>query len=411
MRCLIVGAGIVGICSALYLQREGHEVVVIDRSGPGAGTSKGNAGVFANGHVVPIGTPGILKRVPRMLLDSTSPLTLRWSYLPSIAPWLIRLLAASTPRRVEAISRALAALLAPASDSYRPLLKSAGAEDMVQRRGWLILYETEESRRAAQSDLDLRRRRGIRWEELEEGTIRQLAPAVRPGPIWGVMLPDCEHTIDPYRLTVALAEDFVARGGTVMRGNVRTGIDQDGKPEVTTDTGLIAFDRLVIAAGPWSRTLLRGLGDDAPLDTERGYHVMLANDIDLRIPLLSADNKFSMTPMTEGVRLAGTVEFAGLEAPPNPKRWNIMADRARALLPGLKPDQRSTWMGFRPSMPDSLPVIGPSLRHPNVFYAFGHGHLGLTLGAVTGRTIADLIANRSPAIDVNAYRINRFSLM
>jgi D-amino-acid dehydrogenase len=223
------------------------------------------------------------------------------------------------------------------------------------------------------------------------------------------MLPDCEHTLDPYRLTVALSEDFVARGGTILRGDVRTGIGQDGRPEVTADTGPIVFDRLVIAAGAWSRTLLRGLGDDAPLDTERGYHVMLTNDINLRIPLLCADHKFSMTPMTEGVRLAGTVEFAGLEAPPNPKRWDIMAERARALLPGLKPEPRSTWMGFRPSMPDSLPVIGPSSHHPNVYYAFGHGHLGLTLGAVTGRIIADLIAGRPPAFALAPYHINRFS--
>jgi D-amino-acid dehydrogenase len=408
MRCLIVGAGIVGICTALCLQREGHEVVVIDRGGPGEGTSKGNAGVFATGHVVPIGTPGILKRVPGMLLDQTSPLALRWSYLPSIAPWLIRLLAASTPRRVEEISRALVALLAPASESYTPLLKSAGAEDLVQRRGWLILYETAESRRAGQGDLDLRTSRGIRWEELDEGTIRQLVPAIRPGPLWGVMLPDCEHTIDPYRLTLALAEDFVTRGGTVMRGDVRTGVGPDQKPEVTADSGPIAFDRLVIAAGAWSRTLLRGLGEDAPLDTERGYHVMLANEIDLRIPLLCADHKFSMTPMTEGVRLAGTVEFAGLKAPPNPRRWDIMAERARALLPGFKSAPRSTWMGFRPSMPDSLPVIGPSSRHPNVYYAFGHGHLGLTLGAVTGRAITDLISGRPPPFDMGAYHINRF---
>lgn len=409
MRCVIVGAGIVGICSALQLQREGHEVVVIDRSGPGEGTSKGNAGIFANGHVVPIGTPGILKRVPGMLLDSTSPLTLRWSYLPAIAPWLIRLLAASTPRRVEAISRALAALLAPASESYKPLLKSANAEDLVQRRGWLVLYSTEEGRRAAQADLDLRRSRGIRWEELNEGTIRQFVPALRPGPVWGVMLPDCEHTVDPYRLTVALADDFVVRGGTVIRADVRTSVAPDGKPQVTTNTEPVAFDRLVIAAGPWSRTLLRGLGDDAPLDTERGYHVMLANDIDLRVPLLCADHKFSITPMTDGVRLAGTVEFAGLEAPPNPKRWDIMAERARGLLPGLKPEPRTTWMGFRPSMPDSLPVISPSPRHRDVYYAFGHGHLGLTLGAVTGRAIADLIANRRPAFDLAAYHIDRFS--
>jgi glycine/D-amino acid oxidase-like deaminating enzyme len=408
MRCVVVGAGIVGICSALQLQREGHEVVMIDRNGPGEGTSRGNAGIFAIGHVVPIGTPAIVKRVPAMLLDSTSPLTIRWSYLASIAPWLIRLLAASTPSRVEAISHALAALMTPAIESYQPLLKSAGATGLVQRRGWLITYETEETRRAAQPDIDLRRSRGIRVEELDEGTIRQLVPGLRPGPIWGVMLPDCEHTVDPYRLTVALAESFVAQGGRIERGDVRTGVTSEGKPQVTNATGPFNFDALVIAAGAWSRTLLRGLGDDAPLDTERGYHVMMENNIDLRIPLLCADHKFSMTPMTDGIRLGGTVEFAGLDAPPNPGRWDIMVQRARGLLPGLKTEMRSTWMGFRPSMPDSLPVIGPSPRHPNVYYAFGHGHVGLTLGAVTGRIIADMIASRAPVVEPTSYRITRF---
>ena len=408
MRCLIVGAGIVGICSALQLQREGHEVVVIDRGGPGEQTSRGNAGLFAIGHVIPIGTPGMLRRVPGMLLDSTSPLTIRWSYLHRIAPWLIRLLAASTPSRVEAISQALAAILAPATESYRPLIRSAGAENLVQHRGWLIIYETEKSRRAAQADLDLRRSRGINWDELDEGTIRQMVPGLRPGPVWGIMLNDCEHTVDPYRLTVALADSFVAQGGTIQRGVVRTELGPDGKPQVMTDSGPLSFDRLVIAAGAWSRRLLRGLGDNAPLDTERGYHVMLENSIDLRLPLLCADHKFSMTPMTGGIRLGGTVEFAGLEAPANPKRWDIMTRRARALLPGLKPEMVSTWMGFRPSMPDSLPVIGPSPRHSNVFYAFGHGHLGLTLGAVTGRIIADMIANRAPAVEPTPYRVTRF---
>ena len=408
MRCLIVGAGIVGICSALQLRGEGHEVVVIDRNGPAEGASRGNAGIFATGHVVPIGTPAILRRVPAMLLDATSPLTIRRSYLARIAPWLIRLLAASTPRRVEAISRALAAILAPALESYRPLLQDAGAGHLVQHRGWLILYESEDTRRAAQPDLDLRRSRGVRLEELDEGTIRQLVPGLRPGPVWGVMQPDCEHTLDPYRLTMTLAQAFLAQGGTIRRGDVRTGVTPDGKAQIATNDGPIPFDALVIAAGAWSRTLLRGLGDDAPLDTERGYHVMMENNIDLRIPLLSADYKFSLTPMTDGIRLGGTVEFAGLEAPANPKRWDIMAKRTRALLPGLKEEMRSTWMGFRPSMPDSLPVIGPSPRHANVYYAFGHGHLGLTLAAVTGRMIADLVAGRPPAVDATPYRITRF---
>jgi D-amino-acid dehydrogenase len=407
MKCVVVGAGIVGISTALYLQRDGRDVTVIDRTGPGEGTSRGNAGLFAIGHVMPIGTPGLVRQVPRMLLDQTSPLAMRWSYLPQIAPWLIRMLAASTPRRVEEISLALAALLAPALECYRPLIAAAHAENLVERRGWLTVYETEASRRAAQADLDLRRSRGIRWEELDEGTMRQLVPALRPGPCWGVMFPDCEHTIDPYRLTVALAEDFIARGGAILRGDVQTGL-ANGKPRLTTDNRPLEFNRLVIAGGAFSRKLMRGLGDDAPLDTERGYHVMLDNEIDLRVPLLCADHKFSITPMAEGIRIAGTVEFAGLVAPPNPARWDIMTRRSRALLPGLRSEPRSTWMGYRPSMPDSLAVIGPSPKHQNVYYAFGHGHLGLTLGGVTGRLISDLVAQRTPIVDPRPYRVDRF---
>jgi D-amino-acid dehydrogenase len=407
MKCLVVGAGIVGISIALYLQRDGHDVMVIDRAGPGEGTSSGNAGLFAIGHVIPIGTPGLLRRVPSMLMDQTSPLAMRWSYLPLIAPWLIRMLAASTPRRVEEISKALAAILAVALDSYRPLIQCANAQHLMQRRGWLTVYESEATRRAAQADLNMRRSRGVRWEELEEGEIRQLAPALRPGPIWGVMFPDCEHTVDPYQLTVALANDFVGQGGTILRGEVRTDVRQ-GRAQVLTDAGPIVYDKLVIAAGAFSRMLMRGLGEDAPLDTERGYHVMVDNDIDLRIPLLAADHKFSITPMTDGIRLAGTVEFAGLNASPNPRRWDVMTERSRKLLPGLKSKPYKTWMGYRPSMPDSLPVIGPSQRHGNVYYAFGHGHLGLTLGAATGRLIADLVAGRSPFVDRSPYRLERF---
>jgi len=407
MRCVIVGAGIVGICSALYLQREGHDVVIIDRNGPGEATSRGNAGVFAIGHVLPIGTPAILRRVPEMLLDRASPLTIRPSYALSIAPWLIRLLAASTPSRVEAISQALGAILSSALESYRPLIKSAGAADLLQHRGWLILYNSEESRRSAEPDNALRRSRGIRVEDVDEGTIRQLVPALRPGTISGVVLPDCEHTLDPYRLTVALARDFTAQGGKIVRGEVHTARGPDGKPQLLTHEGPVEFDTLVVAGGSWSRKLMRGLGDDAPLDTERGYHVMMENNIDLRMPLLFADHKFSATPMADGIRFAGTVEFAGLEAAPDPKRWDIIAQRSKAALPGLK-ETRSTWMGFRPSMPDSLPVISPSPRHANVYYAFGHGHLGLTLGAVTGSMIAGMVAKRQPVVDPAPFRITRF---
>ena len=377
---------------------------MLEEKGPGEGASKGNAGIFATSHVVPIGTPGILKRVPKMLVDPDSPLSIRWSYLRQIAPWLARLVAASTPKRVEAIAEALARLLNRAIPAYEPLLKAAGAESLVRHQGWLMLFQSEASFRAAEADQALRRRHGVTLEYLDEGTVRQLVPGLRPGPVRGVMLPDCRHTIDPYRLTTSLAESFIRGGGRMIRG--RADSIEDG--QLRTGGGALPFDALVIAAGAWSKQLANGLGDKVPLDTERGYHVMLENGIDLRQPLVSADYKFSITPMDAGIRLGGTIEFGGLEAPANPNRWDMMVRKARLLLPGLKPEMRSTWMGFRPSLPDSLPVIGRSPRAANVYYAFGHGHLGLTLGAITGQAIADLITGKHPGFDLSPYSIARF---
>ncbi len=328
MRCVVVGGGIVGICSALYLKRAGHDVVVVEESGPGEGASKGNAGILATSHVVPIGTPGMLARVPKMLLDRDSPLSIRWSYLPQIAPWLARLIAASTPRRVEAIAASLAKLLGRAIAAYQPLLHAAGAEDLVQHRGWLMLFQSAASFAAARPDMELRRRHGVRLEMLEEGMVRQLVPGLRQGELRGVMLPDCQHTIDPYRLTCALAESFIRAGGRIQRtrANAIAG-GADGRL-LATEQGLLPFDALVIAAGAWSGRLARAVGDNPPLDTERGYHVMLENNIDLRQPLVSADNKFSITPMADGIRLGGTIELAGLEAPANsPTRSRSSAAR------------------------------------------------------------------------------------
>jgi D-amino-acid dehydrogenase len=343
-----------------------------------------------------------------MLADPDSPLSIRWSYLPRIAPWLARLVAASRPGRVDAIARSLAQLLSRAIAAYEPLIKGAGAESLIQHQGWLMLFQSEASFRAARADLELRRRHGVALDTLDEGTVRQLVPGLRPGPIRGVMLPDCRHTLDPYRLTKTLAESFVRGGGRVVRAEARRIETGASGRQLATDTGTLPFEALVVAAGAWSKRLALAVGDKVPLDTERGYHVMLENSIGLRRPLVSADYKFSITPMAAGIRLGGTIEFAGLEAPANPKRWDMMVRQARSLLPGLEPRMTSTWMGFRPSLPDSLPVIGRSPRAADVFYAFGHGHLGLTLAAVTGRAVADLVTGAEPGFDLAPYSIARF---
>ena len=408
-RFVIIGAGIVGISVGLHLLRDGHSVTIVDRHGPGEGTSKGNGGLLAIGHAIPVGTPDVLRRVPAMLLDPTSPLALRWSYLPQIAPWLFRFARASTPARVETIAHALSAILKPAIDAFQPLLKGAHAQDLIQRRGLLYVYETAVGFQRARGGFEQRRRLGIQVDYLEDAAVRQLAPALGVPIATGVFLPDVQHCVDPYRLTLALAESFVRAGGSLARATARDfELGPQGPTAVVTDAGKLACDAVVLAAGAWSRPLLRRLGHDAPLDTERGYHVMLANQIDLRLPVSAGEGYFSAVPMAEGIRLAGTVEFGGLELPPNPDRWTTMTKRARRLFPGLTEATRSTWMGFRPSMPDSLPVIGRSSRSPRTYFAFGHGHLGLTLGPITGRLLADIVASRASAIDLSPYAIERF---
>lgn len=409
-RFVVVGAGIVGISVGLNLLRDGHTVTIVDRLGWGEGASKGNGGLLAIGHAMPIGTPDVLRRVPGMLLDPTSPLAVRWSYLRQIAPWLFHFARASTPTRVEHIAHALSAILKPAIDSFQPLLKAANAEDLIQHRGLLYVYETELGFRRAHSGFEHRRRLGIRVDYLDHAATQQMLPALGVPISTGVFLPDVQHCIDPYRFTQVLGESFLRAGGSMQRAEVRDfSMGPQGPNAVITENGSISCDAVVLAAGAWSRPLLNRLGHDAPLDTERGYHVMLTNQIDLSLPVSAGEGYFSVVPMAEGIRLAGTVEFGGLDLPPNPDRWDTMTERARRLFPGLSEPMRSTWMGFRPSMPDSLPVIGRSAKNPRTYFAFGHGHLGLTLGPITGRLIADIAAIRTPCIDLAPYAIERFS--
>ncbi len=410
----VIGAGIVGVCCAAWLQRDGCRVTVIDRDEPGRGASRGNAGMLQVDSCVPLATPGFLAKVPAMLLDPLGPLAIRWGYLPRLAPWLARLVAASRPARVEAISVALTSLLGRAAGAYGDLIAASGAAsgagDLLRPGGTIYVYATEAGFEAARFGHDLRRRRGIANQELRDGEIRRLEPALSPDIRHAVFSPDCLLVADPLRLTQALAAAFVRAGGTILRQTVSDiRIGAGGPSHVVTDAGTHEIDRLVLAAGAWSRRLARRLGAAVPLDTERGYHLMLPEPgIELRMPIIAGERKFAITPMGGAIRLAGTVELGGLHRAPDYRRARIMAGMAREIVPGLDASGAVEWMGFRPSMPDSLPVIGPSPRHHKVFFAFGHGHSGLTLGAVTGSLIADLVMGRAPPIDLAPFRADRF---
>ena len=387
-----------------------YRVTVIDRDPPGRGASFGNAGMLQVEACVPIATPGVLRQVPKMLLDPEGPLVIRWRYLPWIAPWLLRFIAAARPSRVEGISIALAALLERALAAYEPLVDGAGARDLLRPTGELFAYRSESAYRAARSDHDLRRRRGVRLDELNRDEIHQLEPALAPDVKYGVYAPDCMAVDDPYVLTSRLVESFERNGGIVLQESVTDiEIGPSGPRQIVTDAGRHDVDRVVVAAGAFSKMWAAKLGVRVPLDTERGYHMMLPNPgVDLRVPVMVGDHRFGIVPMVGSVRLAGTAELGGLAAPPNFRRAEMLVPIAQKFIPGLNGEGGVRWMGYRPSMPDSLPVIARSPRFRNAYLAFGHGHLGLTLGAISGRLIADLAADREPGIDMAPYRADRF---
>ncbi len=407
----VIGAGIVGLCCARTLQRRGCSVSVIDQGEPGQGTSYGNAGIFASGSVLPEGKPGLWKRVPGMLLDPLGPLTIRLGYLPQLTPWMLRFIANTTPRRVEEISQALSTIVLPGLRHYRELLDDIPSDQVpIRQQGCLYLYPNASDAAAAKNDNATRRRRGVALEILGPDEVRQLVPSIGPDVAGGALATQSGHATSPLALSQLLASRIRADGGTFVRAKV-TGfaVGESGPTLVHTDQGDFPVEDLVIAAGAFSKPLAKALGNTVPLDTERGYHMMLpAPEVEVRVPMLISSLGFGITPMSDGLRLAGTVEFGGLTAAPNYARADALLTNARRLFPGLNDAGAERWMGHRPSMPDSLPVISRSSRFPHVFFAFGHGHLGLSLGAVTGRLVADLVQDRAAEIDAAPFRADRF---
>ncbi len=408
---VVVGAGMIGVCCALFLQRDGYKVTLIDRQGPGEGASFGNGSMLTCEAVVPVQTPGIAWRVPAMLLDPLGPLRVRWGYLPRLVPWLTRFLLESRWPRVEAASIALANILDRALDDFDPLLRRAGAEAEVRKTGFLMVYESEAGFRRAQPLIDLQRRRGVQMEMLDADALRAREPKLAPIFSRAIHYPEVAQALDVFRLVQILAESFVAQGGSLLREEVRDfAFASDNRvAAVLTDLGRHACDTVVIAAGAWSRPLVRRLGSDTLLDTERGYSVLMPDPgVVPNTPLYSTERGIVFSPMEIGLRVAGTVEMGGYDAPPDWRRAEVLLTHARRWLPGLNTEGVERWMGFRPSMPDSVPVISGSPRSDNAFFAFGHGHGGIGLGARTGRLIGDLASGRQPNIDMAPYRVDRF---
>ncbi|MCO6388777.1 FAD-binding oxidoreductase [Aliihoeflea sp. 40Bstr573] len=408
---LIIGAGIVGVACALALQERGRKVTLIDRQDAGTATSFGNAGCFATAEITPISMPGLPLKVPGMLLDPLGPLAIRWRHLPHLAPWLLRFILAGRRARVDEITASLSTLMKRVWSDYDPLLRGAALDHLVRRNGALFVYSSEKALAASAYEWRLRAENGVRMEQVDREQIADLEPALSSRFASGYFVTDWAHTVDPFEIVTGLFSHFTARGGAFLRDEV-TGFDFAGERPSSARLSRgepVAFDEVVICGGAWSRKLAAALGSRVPLETERGYNTTLPEPgVLLSRPVCVAEQSYVMTPMSMGLRVGGTVELAGLEALPDFTRARKLVTLCKDALPGVDDAGGKEWMGFRPSMPDSMPVIGRSPSHANAYFAFGHGHLGLTLAATTGRLVADLATDTAPPVDARPFRPDRF---
>ena len=416
-RVVVIGGGVVGLASAIELLRDGHAVTIVEPGSPGGeqSASYGNGTLLNPSSVVPMSSPGLWRKVPGYLRDPLGPLTIRWSYLPRLLPWLRRfLLAGSTEAKVSATGRALQPLLANAPALHRKLADEAGVADLITRQGVLFAFPDRMAFQAEALSWRVRRDNGVRWLELDEDELRQREPSLDRHYRFAVLVEENGQCRDPGAYVAALAAHAMALGAEVVRtGATGFRIEAGCLHAVTTRDGEIACDKAVIAAGAWSKVLAKAAGDRVFLETERGYHVTIADPgIEPRYPVMPSDGKMACVMTPTGLRLAGQVELAGLEAAPNWQRAEVLLTFARKVYPGisadLPPERVKLWMGHRPSTPDGLPCLGLASGSSDIVHAFGHGHVGLTAAAMSGKVVADLVAGRAPPFDLAPYSAARF---
>lgn len=406
----IIGAGVIGLSSALMAQARGLSVTVIDREGPAAGASAGNAGAFAFTDILPLASPGIMRKAPGWLLDPLGPLSVPPAYALRIAPWLWRFWRACAPSAVAASTTAQTALMDLSKAELEPFLHATGTHNMLAKRGNLQVYESEAEFRASFPGWKARSDHNIEFHHLTAREMADIQPGLSPRFTHGTFTPGWFSIADPKLYTLALADRFHANGGHIRIAQA-TAIDPtaNGVTIRFADGGTQTADKVVVSAGAFSHHLARSLGDRIPLETERGYNTTLPPDaFDLRTQVTFGGHGFVVSRLSTGIRVGGAVELGGLTLPPNFKRSEAMLRKAKSFLPDLNTANGRQWMGFRPSLPDSLPAIGPARRSPNVIYAFGHGHLGLTQSAGTARIVAELLTGAKPPVDLTPFTPHRF---
>lgn len=408
---VIIGAGVIGVSCAFALQAVGRSVLVIDRKGVAAETSAGNAGAFAFSDIIPMATKGMLARVPGWMADPLGPLTIPPRYLPRIAPWLVRFWRAGWPDRVQASTRAQADLMRLSQAETDWLVAQAGIGEKVQTIGSLELYESEAEFNRSLPGWAEREKEGIAFEHVRGSALTEQQPGLSDRFVVGTYVPQWRMVDDPYSYTAAIAAAAHERGARFALGAVKALRPVEAGVALAFEGGReLAAKQVVVAGGAWSKDLARQLGDRVPLETERGYNTTLPPDaFALRRQLIFSGHGFVVSPLATGLRIGGAVELGGLELEPNFRRADAMLTKARAFLPGLKPEGGRQWMGYRPSLPDSLPAIGSSRATADIVYAFGHGHLGLTQSAGTARLIAQLLNREISGIDLSAFRPQRFA--
>ena len=406
----VIGAGIQGVCISLFLLKKGFKVTLIDRDEPGKDSaSYGNAGHFSPYASVPINRPDILIDVPSMLLSSTGPLSLKWNYVPKMIPWFIKFIKNCSKKNMMHTAKYMHQILDLALPAYDELFEEIDVSDLIERKG-IIYFWTKKDLKSRELEINIRKELGVKQQLLTPHEIHDLEPHIKKIYHAGVLYPHARHARNPRKILLKLFDLFIKKGGRFEKKNVKKiNFSPENKPIMQTDLNFYIFDKAVVACGAFSKKLTDQVDENIPLDTERGYHVHFKNhDHLLSRPVIFLNRGFGITPMEQGLRVVGTVEFGGLENPASKSRILNLVNNAKYLFPELT-THHDEWLGFRPTLPDFLPVIGPSKNYKNLFYSFGHHHLGWTLGAISGKIIAGMIAEENTNLELFPYNSKRFS--
>ena len=405
----IVGAGIQGISNALFLQKKGFDVTIFDRENPGSPVaSYGNAGHFSPYASLSLNRTDILLDVPAMLMSSTGPLALKWNYVPKMIPWFMKFIMNTSKNKMMHTAKNMHQILDLALPAYDELFDEVDIEGLVENKGILYIWNDQDLK-SRELEINVRKELGVQQQLVNKKEIHDLEPNIKPFYHAGVYYPYARHARNPKKILLKFFDLFLKKGGQFKKTDVKSIDFQDEQPILKTETEKFLFDKVVVACGAFSKKLTDNLDEKIPLDTERGYHVHFKDcDHLLQRPVIFSNRGFGITPMEQGLRVVGTVEFGGLKNPLSKSRIKNLINNAKYMLGDL-PDHEDEWLGFRPTLPDFLPVMGPSKNHKNVFYCFGHHHLGWTLGPISGKIVSGMIAKENTNLNLAPYSSTRFN--